>query len=142
MILIKTGNRGISALEYVIGLVILTLLLGLGFYVYMDYIRRAMVAEGITLCKAVETQQNTYHYDHGYYRNISPWVYKDDALDLDFRQNRYFYTFRVYTSYDWQTYKVKTFGAKGATGIMVVYDTDPDNNGKIDSAPKVTISGI
>ena len=142
MIKIKSRDRGITALEYLIGFIVLIVLIVVGFYVYKDYIRRAMVAEGIAVCKAVATQQKTYHFDHGYYRNVSPWVYKDDQLDLDFRQNRYFNTFRVYTNYDWQSYKIKTFGTRGAEGILIVYDTDPDNNGKIDTGPKITVSGI
>ncbi|MFC2092117.1 hypothetical protein ACFLTD_05030 [Elusimicrobiota bacterium] len=138
----KKRNSGLGLIEFAVSLFILLILLLTAVLYFRQYIRIAMASEGQKLCSQIATAQGIYFMKYKYYRHVKPWVYNDKRLEVDARMNKHFHTFRVYTYNFRQTYVIKTFGIGIAKGIMVVYDSDPDKNGKTDSAPEMNVLGI
>lgn len=116
------NNHGVSFIECIIVIIIISILVLLWGFYGGDHMRIAITNEGHMFIEKVIAQEKMYRIRESAYLPIVSSVTASEDLDIDTFHNKYFKTFTVTVSSN--TLYVSAYGTNQGSGITVrgIYD--------------------
>lgn len=133
------NKSNLDIIKSYIVVIIVTLISGFAiFLTYQEYILSSRITLGQILCSQVRNAQLFYYQEHNEYLTLDK-VFSNEALDIDARNNPYFYTFSTYPLDD-KTQRVVVYGSEEMQDYEIYLDfnaTDKRTNNLRDLNIKV-----
>lgn len=116
------NNYGVSLIECIIVVIIISILVLLWGFYGGDHVRIAITNEGHMFIEKIISQEKMYRARKSAYLPIVSTTTTSSELNIDTNQNKYFKTFNVTVSGD--VIYVSAYGANEASGVTVrgIYD--------------------
>ncbi|MFA7073793.1 MAG: prepilin-type N-terminal cleavage/methylation domain-containing protein [Endomicrobiaceae bacterium] len=116
------NNYGVSLIECIIVIIIISILVLLWGFYGRDHMRIAITNEGHMFIEKVIAQEKMYRIRESAYLPVVSSVTASEELDIDTFHNKYFKTFTVTVSGN--TLYVSAYGTNEGSGITVrgIYD--------------------
>ncbi|MBQ3834208.1 MAG: prepilin-type N-terminal cleavage/methylation domain-containing protein [Elusimicrobia bacterium] len=92
------NKKAFTLVEVVITITLIAILSAISVPIYKDYIYKAQLTEGYTLCAKIRDAQIQYYNEYGYFISAyssygNQFTCYDKVLDIDARANKYFTEF-------------------------------------------------